>query len=143
MTPAALARLHNQAFVDQRPWSATEFESLLASPHTVLSTHKQGFGLIRVIAGEAELLTLAVAPDAQGQGLGRSLLQQLMAKASRAGAAEIFLEVAADNARALKLYRSSGFAETGRRPGYYAAPDGTRKDAILMRAQLPVQTPLN
>ena len=133
MSAQDLARLHRAAFVRQRSWSAQEFDTLLAQPSTVLIRASEGFGLIRVIAPEAELLTLAVAPPAQGQGLGRRLLDSLLAAAHAFGATEMFLEVAADNAPALSLYHSTGFARSGHRADYFRYPDGGRADAILMR----------
>ena len=136
MTPEHLAGIHRDAFVHQRPWSASEIGALLDSPGVFLLANNRGFGLIRVIADEAELLTLAVAPRAQSQGLGRALLKGLMAAAQDAGAKSMFLEVAADRAPALALYGKLGFAETGRRPRYYRHPDGSRQDALLMQADL-------
>ena len=128
-----LARLHRAAFVRQRSWSAPEFAALLAQPATLLIRSGNGFGLIRTIAPEAELLTLAVAPPAQGQGLGGRLLHSLLAAADTFGATEMFLEVAADNTPALALYRGAGFAQSGLRSDYFRYPDGGRADAILMR----------
>ena len=133
MSAQDLARLHRAAFIRQRSWSAQEFDSLLAHPSTVLIRAGDGFGLIRIIAPEAELLTLAVAPSAQGQGLGKRLLDSLLTAAATFGASEMFLEVAADNAPALSLYRSTGFTRSGHRAGYFRYPDGGRADAILMR----------
>ena len=130
-TPEALARLHAAAFVSPRPWSAAEFATLLASPHSLLTVAPEGFALARVLAQEAELLTLAVAPGARRRGLGRALLEGCLAQAARRGAGAMFLEVAADNAAARALYARAGFAETGLRRGYY---DGT--DALVLRRDL-------
>lgn len=136
MSPQELARLHRDAFHRQRPWSAREFEELLAHPTTLLTATKNGFGLLRLLPPEAELLTLAVAPAAQRQGLGRKLLVSVLAGAHAFGARQLLLEVAADNGPALALYESAGFARTGTRPGYYRYPDGSRADAILMRREI-------
>ena len=133
MSAQDLSRLHRAAFVRQRSWSTQEFDTLLAQRSTVLIRSGEGFGLIRIIAPEAELLTLAVAPPAQGQGLGRRLLESLLATADTFGATEMLLEVAADNAPALSLYRSAGFAQSGHRANYFRYPDGGRADAVLMR----------
>lgn len=129
--PEALARLHAAAFTRPRPWSAAEFAALCASPGTRLLAAAEGFALLRVTAGEAELLTLAVAPAARRRGLGARLLAAALTAAGDAGADEIFLEVAADNAAARALYADAGFAAVGQRPAYF---DGT--DAVVMRRAL-------
>ncbi|MBP7002097.1 GNAT family N-acetyltransferase [Amaricoccus sp.] len=120
MTPEALAALHARCFdVAPPPWSAAAFAGLLAEPACFLLARPLGFALGRAAAGEAELLTIAVAPEARGRGEGAGLLAGFEAEAARRGAAEAFLEVAEDNAAARALYARAGFAEAGRRPGYY------------------------
>lgn len=136
MTPAALAALHATCFTTPRPWSETEFASLLSDPLVFLLTEPQGLLLGRAVAGEAELLTLAVDPAARRQGIGARLVQGFLAAAQARGAETAFLEVAADNAAALALYAGSGFAEAGRRKSYYTRPDGTRIDAVVMLRKL-------
>lgn len=125
-----LAALHGRAFTVPRPWSAAEFAGLLDSPLCFLVSVPGGFALGRVVAGEAELLTIAVEPEQQGQGIGRGLMAAFLAEARARGAEHVFLEVAADNARARALYAGAGFVETGRRRGYY---DGV--DAVVMVRQ--------
>lgn len=132
MTPAALAEIHAACFTVPRPWSAAELAELIASPSTLLAEASDGFALARVAADEAELLTIAVRPEARGRGLGSALLRDVLAAAAARGAGRMVLEVAADNAAALALYRREGFAECGRRKGYYVAPDGRRIDALIM-----------
>jgi GNAT superfamily N-acetyltransferase len=82
MTVEELADIHASAFQYPRPWSSEEFAALLASPYTVLVEAVQGFALGRVVAGEAELLTIAVRPDARRQGVGSRLLSDLIEAAS-------------------------------------------------------------
>ncbi len=135
MTPGDLAALHARAFADQRPWTEAEFASLLGSPHVVLLSVPMGFLLGRVLADEAEILTLAVDPDAQRQGHARWLLHGFLAQAS-AHAVTAFLDVAEDNTPARSLYAAAGFIETGRRRGYFTRPDGPPVDAILMTRAL-------
>ena len=77
--------------------------------------------------------TLAVAPAAQGQGLGRRLLDALVAEARRRDAGEVLLEVRAENAAALALYTAAGFERIGVRRGYYQ-PGGT--DALVLRLRI-------
>jgi [ribosomal protein S18]-alanine N-acetyltransferase len=132
VTPAALAALHGACFTTPRPWSAAEIAGLLASPLVFLLIAPQGFLLGRVVAGEAELLTLAVAPDARRQGVGGRLLGGFLTEAQVRGAESAFLEVAEANAAARALYAAAGFAQAGKRRGYYHAPDGTLQDALIL-----------
>ena len=78
------------------------------------------------------MLTIAVAPEARRNGEGRALLDGFLRTARARGAGTAFLEVAADNAAALALYRRSGFAEAGRRRGYYHSPGNPPVDALVM-----------
>jgi ribosomal-protein-alanine N-acetyltransferase len=128
---ARLAALHKTSFPD--PWDASAIEKLLAGPGVFAFFTLDGFVLARVAGGEAEILTLAVAPPARGQGLGRALLQAAATHAAADGAENIFLEVGADNPAALALYASLGFARVGRRRAYY---DG--RDAWIFKAGLPL-----
>lgn len=127
-----LARIHGESFTVPRPWSATEIEAMLATSGTFLVVKPDGFVIGRALAGEAELLTLAVAPPARCRGLGAALVAAFLDRAAAAGAERAFLEVAADNAAARALYARAGFAEAGRRPGYYRRPDGGATDALLL-----------
>ncbi|NUB45072.1 ribosomal protein S18-alanine N-acetyltransferase [Fertoebacter nigrum] len=136
MTPDALAALHARCFTTPPPWPAAEFIATLSSPGAFLLHESQGFLLGRVVADEAELITLATAPEARRQGIGRSLLAGFLAEAAARGAATAFLEVAADNTGALALYTQAGFAVQGRRRGYYHAPDGRRTDALILTRAL-------
>ena len=132
MTPAALAALHGRCFTVPRPFTEAEFTEFLASGLCFLCTAPQGFALGRVTVDEAELVTLAVEPDARRRGLGRRLLSSFENMARGRGATRAFLEVAAENAAARALYTTQGYRESGRRRGYYRTPDGARIDAILM-----------
>jgi [ribosomal protein S18]-alanine N-acetyltransferase len=136
MTPAKLAAIHAASFVTPRPWSEAEFESLLASPMVFLLTESDGFLLARVVADEAELLTLAVAPQARRKGIGRRLVGQFLAAAGSRGAARAFLEVSAENPAARMLYRGMGFVEAGRRAGYFQGADGQSADALVLSFNL-------
>jgi ribosomal-protein-alanine N-acetyltransferase len=95
-----------------------------------------GLVLMRAIAGEAEVLTLAVHPAHRRHGLGRAVLQAGLDLAAAAAAEAVFLEVAADNAAALALYRVAGFEAVGRRAGYYARAAGAGMDALVLRRTL-------
>ena len=83
--------------------------------------------------GQADVLTIAVAPHRWGHGVGSALLGALIQAADDRGCAEVFLEVREDNPRARGLYLRRGFEEIGVRRGYYQ-PSGV--DAIVMRKDL-------
>lgn len=133
MTPAQMAEIDAAAFVTQRPWTEDEFHDLLTAPH-VFAVHPTDrcFALGRVIAGEAELLTIATHPEAQRQGLALACLNDFLKTCHDAGATRVFLEVDSLNKAAIALYHAVGFAESGRRKGYYRHPDGSRSDALIM-----------
>ncbi len=109
---------------------------MLASNGVFLQSSDAGFALGREIAGEVELLTLAVDPDHQRQGNGRALLAAFEAEATKRGATDAFLEVADNNTTACALYRAAGYTESGRRAAYYRPPTGPRIAAIIMRKPL-------
>jgi ribosomal-protein-alanine N-acetyltransferase len=134
VTPKDLAALHAAAFSDLRAWSAAEFGRLLTDRHVFLCAAPDalsGFALGRAAAGEAELLTLAVAPAHRRAGLGRSLLAAFEREAVARGAAEALMEVAVDNVAAIALYTQAGYGERGRRPDYYPRSGG-RADALIL-----------
>ena len=132
MTPAEMATLHAATFTTPRPWSQAEIENLLASPFAFALTEAGGFLLGRVVAGEAELLTVAVAPDQRRSGVGRRLVTAFLAEAARRGGESAFLEVAEPNAPARALYAACGFRPAGRRRAYYQPPDGGAEDALIL-----------
>ncbi|WP_108813797.1 GNAT family N-acetyltransferase [Loktanella sp. Alg231-35] len=136
MTPQALADLHALAFSATRAWSAQEFESLLNHPGAILASNDASFALLRVVADEAEVLTLATDPAKRRQGLARATLVSGEALAMDRGAKTVFLEVAEDNAAARTLYETSGYAQVGRRPGYYIPQGGTPVAALVLRKEL-------
>jgi len=141
--PARLAALHGASFTNPRPWSAAEIAGLLANGATFLIEDAAGFALGRAVADEAELLTLAVPPARRRAGIGSRLLAAFLAAAAERGATSAFLEVAADNAAALALYRRHGFSEVGRRRGYYRDSPSGAVDAVVMRRAIDAGTGKN
>lgn len=135
MTPEDMAALYARAFPDGRTWSAGEIAGLAATPGFAVST-EAGFALGRAVAGEAELVTIAVDPAARRRGAGRGLLTGFEAEARARGAEHAFLEVAEDNIAARALYAAAGWVETGRRREYYPRPDGGAVDAVTMAKTL-------
>ncbi|WP_372872541.1 ribosomal protein S18-alanine N-acetyltransferase [Shewanella sp.] len=95
----------------------------------------QGFTIVQQIVDEATLFDICVLPWAQGKGLGKLLLQQVIDDARGHSAQVLMLEVRASNTAAIGLYQRLGFCESGRRKGYYPSADG-REDAVLMDLRL-------
>jgi ribosomal-protein-alanine N-acetyltransferase len=92
-----------------------------------------GFAVASLLPPQAELETIGVAAESQRNGLGRRLFGAMMSGLQAAGVIEVLLEVRPSNQAALAFYRSLGFAQTGRRTGYYADPI---EDAVLMQLSI-------
>ena len=134
-----MAALHAQAF--EAPWDAASLIGLMEGPGVLaLGVEDEGalagFILLRAVAGEAEVLTLAVAPALRRQGLGKALMGAALGLAEALGAQTAFLEVAADNPSAIALYEALGFAQAGRRTAYYRRNVGPAVDAIVLSRDL-------
>jgi ribosomal-protein-alanine N-acetyltransferase len=136
LTPQDLAVLHAACFTTPPPWDEHAFGELLQSPYCFVCAETCGFLLGRVVAGEAELLTLAIAPEARRRGLAQRLVSQFLDQSKARAADSAFLEVSEENAAALALYRKLGFVQKGRRKGYYLHPDGRTADALIMVRQI-------
>lgn len=128
---AVLAQLH-EAIFPHDPWSQAAFTTLLASPGVFGYVSLQGFVVARLVADEAEILTIGVLPAARRSGQGGDLLARALAHAARQGGARMFLEVSVDNQPARAFYARRGFAQVGLRRGYYA--DGA--DALVLEKTL-------
>jgi ribosomal-protein-alanine N-acetyltransferase len=117
------------------PWSRGNFVDALRSGYAswVLLNERQmiGYSLMMMVLDEAQLLNLSIAKAYQKRGLGRLLLEHMIAVAKRQGAANMFLEVRPSNISAIALYENIGFNEMAIRRGYYPAQQG-REDAVLM-----------
>ena len=120
-----LADLHKLCF-PHKPWTANDFRDLKKSGCEIVAS-ENGFIVWRTVADEAEVITIGVHPDARGGGIATAMLTLMEHETKKAGAKTIFLEVSAENAPAIALYKKCGFIQNGRRPKYY---DGV--DAILM-----------
>lgn len=136
-----LAEIHATAFA--KPWSALEFEAFLTNPSIRLDglflgrdPQPHGFVVTRCVVDEAEILSVALAPEARGRGYSRLLLVTHVNNLANAGIGQVHLEVEEGNRPALALYRRLGFAQVGQRVGYYARPDGTRANALSMSLDL-------
>ncbi len=117
------------------PWSRGNFSDSLVSGYSawvLLDGAKIiGYALMMMVLDEAHLLNLSVAKAYQKQGLGRLLLEHMIAIAKKHAAANMFLEVRPSNISAIALYENIGFNEMAIRRGYYPAHNG-REDAVLM-----------
>jgi ribosomal-protein-alanine N-acetyltransferase len=128
-----MAAMHAAAFPAGERWGPEALGLLLGQPGVFgLIADAKGFVLARVAADEAEILTLAVLPDRQRQGLATRLLQAAHDRAASLGAQAMLLEVAESNLAARGLYARSGYVQVGRRRRYY--PDGG--DALVLRCAL-------
>jgi len=134
----AMASAHAQAF--DTPWDEVDFEDLLDGPgifgFVVRAEDPAGVLVCRTAAGEAEILTVGVAPWARRRGIGKALMIAAIGVARGAGATEMFLEVDVDNAGAVSLYERLGFERAGLRKAYYDRGSNGRADALVMRLDL-------
>ena len=122
-------------------WTASQCAGLLPMPGVWLTLAREereaiGFALARAVAGEAELLLLAVRRTAQGRGIGRLLLERFAEEAAGRGAARLHLEVREGN-HALNLYERDGYALIGRRRNYYSGRAGQTYDALTLAKNAP------
>ena len=133
-----VAAIERAVFSD--PWSEASIRESIGMPWMFTWVAEDpagaviGYAFCREIAGESELLNLAVAPALRRSGVGARLLAAALDWARDRGARETFLEVRASNRAAIALYEREGFRAVGRRPGYYEAP---AEDAILYRRPVP------
>ncbi|MBY8824084.1 ribosomal protein S18-alanine N-acetyltransferase [Sphingomonas colocasiae] len=114
-------------------WTSGQCAGILASPGTwlmiaELDGRPAGFALTRVIVDEAELLLIAVHPEARRRGIGVRLIAGVAEAARRRGAASLFLEVRSNNP-AIALYTGTGFSKVGERINYYRGANGDLFDA--------------
>jgi ribosomal-protein-alanine N-acetyltransferase len=134
---ARLVPLERRCFSD--PWSAAAFEETLRFPLTVAivaerNAEVEGYLIGRSIAGEGEILNLAVLPEERRHGLGSKLLEAGLAALTEAGSRRVWLEVRESNEAAQALYLKRGFSSAGRRKKYYKSPV---EDALVLQLDLP------
>ncbi len=115
-------------------WSAAMFWNELANGNYYLvaldGDDVVGYAGLSAGGREAWVQNIAVRRDRQRHGVGRRLLEALLAEARSRGAGSVLLEVAVDNGPAQRLYETYGFEQVGVRRGYYQ-PSNT--DALVMR----------
>lgn len=121
-------------------WSEPQILSMLAMPGVWLSLalvdgQPAGFTLSRLVADEAELLLLAVAPANRRQGIGMALIERCRSQTRHRAGNRLHLEVRHNNP-AIELYKKAGFTLAGRRTGYYRGNDGQLYDALTLSCTL-------
>lgn len=136
-----LADIHMRCFA--KAWKASEFQSLLQDKTVSCLIQRRssfrytdkivGFVLVRSVVDEAEILTIAVDPDFQNEGIGAALMQETMRRLYADRVAKLFLEVDAVNKPALSLYQNLGFEQVGERKGYYKAGRDEVSLALIMQ----------
>ncbi|MEM1133234.1 MAG: GNAT family N-acetyltransferase [Pseudomonadota bacterium] len=132
-------------------WNRTQTQSMLMLPRTKLwmlqynITHNFkdmigktniGFAITSGYADEHELMLVAIRPDWQSLGMGRTLLQAIFLNAQETGISKLFLEMRHNNPAA-SFYHGLGFSPIGRRKNYYSGIDGQKYDAITLVKAMP------
>lgn len=135
---AELRRLELGSFSD--PWTETMLEEALVARGAVALVAESGGRLLgsvmaRHVAGEGEILSIAVDPASRREGIGRRLLEEALVRLAAAGAETVWLEVRASNQAAQALYLAHGFVAAGVRRGYYRRPT---EDAVILSRHLSV-----
>ena len=137
-----IVRIMQTAFSSRygESWNNNQCRSMLSLPSTQLmiasyNNEPCGFTISRDIAGEEELLMIAVDPQCQNKGIGLILLKQLIADATNNSVAAVFLEVRSNNP-AQNLYERLGFQKIGLRKAYYTGERKEKFDAITYRKTL-------
>ena len=127
--------------VHTHPWSYDNIKQCFDIGQEVLvlyvKNHIQGFSVISTVLDEAELLTIGVSIECRGQGLGEYLLTKTIEYVINKQCHTIFLEVAANNIKAINLYKKLGFIQVGLRRNYYPKNSQSEaQDALVMSLQI-------
>ncbi len=138
-----LSELHSSAFRKtlKNTWSEKVFRELFSVNDTQCYIIKRdalplGFGLIRKVAGEAEIITFCILPNECKNGYATILLEWIIKDLQHQSIKRLFLEVKENNEAALELYKKCSFDIIGRRNGYYQNQYGDNIDAIVMQREL-------
>lgn len=129
---AAVCAIEQQ--VQYAPWTEKLFSDSLERHLCLVAESAEkivGFAVVQFVVDEASLLNIAVEPTQQKQGIGRLLLDEVLAQASAKKATTVFLEVRASNQRAIQMYQQAGFNEMGLRKNYYPSANG-KEHAVMM-----------
>ncbi len=126
--------------VHAHPWTRGNFSDALESGYVCrvyeVAGAMLGFFVLMPAVDEMHLLDISIAATHQRRGLGRGLLEAALQIARGMNMQRMLLEVRPSNTAAIALYSKAGFAEIGRRRGYYPAENNAREDAIVMECKL-------
>jgi ribosomal-protein-alanine N-acetyltransferase len=129
--------------VQAYPWTRGNFADALNNGYVCAVDDRggeiRGYTVLMPVLDEAELLNIGVAAKHQRNGVGRTMLREMLDAAREMSMRRVFLEVRSANVAALALYRSAGFAPIGVRRGYYQNANGS-EDAITMACDLAQYT---
>ena len=130
-----VAALEKLCFAD--PWSensvASELNNDLALWLVAMNDDTVvGYIGSQTVAGETDVMNIAVHPDWRRRGIAQSLIECLVVELKNRGSEARMLEVRASNAPAIALYEKLGFRQVGRRPNYYRNP---KEDALILRKE--------
>ena len=124
----------------QMPWSLQDYLDCLQVGDQLWLQKRDdeiiGYLLLRLVADEGEILSIAINPDFQRQGHGQRLLQSGIQRARERDCQHLFLEVREANVAAQALYLAAGFVVVGKRKNYYQNTDASREDALVMELDL-------
>jgi ribosomal-protein-alanine N-acetyltransferase len=142
--PLTEARLDEAVAIEreayEHPWTRGNFSDSLRSGYQaqalVAGDAVLGYFVAMKGVDEVHLLNITVAPQQQGQGWGRVMLDALALWSRGQGAQWLWLEVRASNARAQRIYEHHGYRRVGERKAYYPASHGRREDAVVMSLKL-------
>ena len=141
-----LAAMQGACFPED-PWDAAALDRILALSGVFgylacESDAPVGFILARDLGEEAEVLTFGVLPEARRQGIGRALLDTLLAAAHRRRLGSVVFEVAADNAAARRLYAASSSRASRRssKRRRNASPERALRPRVPRRSSLTTRT---
>jgi [ribosomal protein S18]-alanine N-acetyltransferase len=142
--PLTLSRLADVVHVEKlayaHPWNEANFRDAIQAGYKaqMLCAAGEVLGYFVAMKGvdEVHLLNITVAPQHQGQGWARLMLEALAIWARGDGAQWLWLEVRVGNLRAMRVYEQHGFRRVGQRKAYYPAGFGKREDAIVMSLRL-------
>ena len=130
-----LAKIHSQSFNQKNLKYSSEFIlSLLKNPNiSYIYKKNKGFCIFSCNEKEAEIITMAILPKYQNQGIGFLILTELEGILSEISCNKVFLEVASNNLIAIHLYDKLGFKSFGIRKNYYSVSENKKVNAILMK----------
>ena len=129
------AKIHSQSFNQKNLKYSSEFIlSLLKNPNiSYIYKKNKGFCIFSCNEKEAEIITMAILPKYQNQGIGFLILTELEGILSEISCNKVFLEVASNNLIAIHLYDKLGFKSFGIRKNYYSVSENKKVNAILMK----------